>query len=123
MPETIVTKSNSANRSITLPMPNILNCETLADLAKFQGEDLCVSQIKAQLTVGYRAKVRGMLEKKDDNGDFELSDEAIAKKIDPNWKPELRQVKTAEEKAMEALGALSPELRKAVLEQAKALKG
>lgn len=122
MSATIVTKSNPAKREITLPMPEILKCETLADLVKLQGETLCVNHIKQQVTIAFRAKVRNLLEKVDDNGDPEYTDDQIKKKIDPNWVPELRVTKTAQERALEALGKLDPETRKAVLAQAKAIK-
>ena len=121
MSETIVTKSSKVfkdfpkGREIELPTPKILACESLADLVAAQGQDQCVAQIKAQLTVSYRSKIRTMLETIDDNGDPKNSDKA-AKAVDlDDWKPEPRIRKTAEEKAMEALGALPPEVRAAVL--------
>ena len=121
MVETIVTKSSKVfkdfpkGREIELPVPKILLCETLADLVKAQGEDQCVNQIKAQLTVAYRSKIRTMLESADDNGDPKNSEKAV-KAVDlSDWKPEPRIRKTAEERAMEALGALPPEVRAAVL--------
>ena len=112
---TIITKSNKADREITLEAPKVLEMETLKELVAFQGEEMCVNQIRAQLTVGYRAMVRTKLEATDDNGDPTNSDEDI-KKIDmSDWKPEPRVRKTAEEKALEALGALDPAVREAVL--------
>jgi len=121
MSETIVTKSSKVfkdfpkGREIELPTPKILLCETLEDLVAAQGEDQCVSQIKSQLTVSYRSKIRTMLESLDDNDDPKNTDKAI-KAVDlGDWKPEPRIRKTAEEKAMEALGALPPDVRAAVL--------
>lgn len=121
MSETIITKSNKVfkdfpkGREIELSTPAILVCESLADLVAAQGEDQCINQIKAQLTVSYRSKIRTMLESEDDNKDPKNTDKAI-KTVDlTDWKPEPRIRKTAEEKAMEALGALPPEVRAAVL--------
>lgn len=122
---TIVTKSSKTfkefpkGREITLPTPKVLTCETLADLVKIQGEDQCINQIKAQLTVAYRAKIRAMLDAEDDNKDPRNTEEAIKAINLDDWKPEPRVRKTAEEKAMEVLGLLPPEVRAAVLAEYK----
>ena len=110
----IATKSNKANREIDLDAPEILEAETLADLVNAQGEELCVSQIKAQLTIGFRSHIRSKLESMTDDN-FTHEDEAIQAMDFTDWKPEARTRKTAEEKAMDILGSLPPEVRAAVL--------
>jgi len=104
-------------RSIDFPMLKVLTVETLADFAKTLGEDYCLHQLKAQIKISWRSKMRIMMEKRDDNGDFEHSDEAILKIFNANWTPELRVTKTPEEKALAALGALDPATRKLVMAQ------
>lgn len=110
-------------RSLDFPVPNILQVETLADIAKSLGEDYCLHQLKAQIKISWRSKMRLLMEKKDDNGAFENSDEAILKAFDPAWTPELRVTKTPEEKALAALGALDPATRKLVMAQMAKQKG
>jgi hypothetical protein len=112
---TIVTEAKAVERSIELDMPAILTAETLSDLVNIQGEDLCVKQIKAQLTIAFRSKIRGLLSSKTED-DFTNSDEEIAEMDFSDWKPEARVRKSAEEKAMDILGSLPPEVRAAVLE-------
>jgi len=109
-------------RSLDFPMPNILQVETLKDMAEKLGEDYCLHQLKAQIKVSWRSKMRVLMEKKDDNGAFENTDEAVIATFDPAWTPELRVTKTPEEKALAALGALDPETRKLVMAQMKKLK-
>jgi hypothetical protein len=111
----ISVKSNAADREITLDEPNVLSCSTLADLAESLGEELCVNMIKNQFKVSFRAVVRRKLEEKDDNEDFVNSDDSIMAEDYSDWKPTLRITKTPEEKALEALGNLPPEVREAVL--------
>ena len=107
--------SNAAGREINVNEPNVLELTSLAELAEALGEDLCINQIKNQLKVSFRAVVRRKLEEKDDNEEFVNSDEALKAEDFSDWKPVLRVTKTPEEKAMEALGALPPEVREAVL--------
>jgi len=109
--------SNQAAREITVSEPIIMGCSTVEELVEALGEDLVVNQVKNQLKVSFRAVVRRKLEEKDDNGEFSNSDEAIIAEDFSDWKPTLRITKTAEEKAMEALGNLPPEVREAVLAQ------
>ena len=111
--------SNQVEREITVEEPAVLGLPTLAELAEGLGEDLAVNMIKNQLKVSFRAVVRRKLEEKDDNGEFVNSDDAILAEDFSDWKPTLRITKTAEEKAMEALGNLPPEIRDAVLAQFK----
>lgn len=126
----IKTVSNAAGREIELEAPAIFAAETLADIAKIQGEDLCVQHIKSQLHISYRSMVRVLLEKKikdaegKDTEDEAYDDDAIAQMDFTAWCPTLRVTKTPEEKALEALGALDPAIRDAVLANfAKAKKG
>jgi len=109
--------SNQATREITVTEPAIMGCSSVEELVEALGEELVVNQVKNQLKVSFRAVVRRKLEEKDDNGEFSNSDEAIAAEDFSDWKPSLRITKTAEEKAMEALGNLPPEVREAVLAQ------
>lgn len=104
-----------AGRSITINEPDVLGMTTLADLAEALGEDLCINQIKAQLKVSFRAVIRRKLDEVDDNGEVVNNDDAIVAEDYSDWKPVLRVTKTAEEKAMEALGNLDPEVREAIL--------
>lgn len=107
--------SNSAGREVTVKEPDVLGIDSLAELAEALGEDLCVNQIKNQLKVSFRAIIRRKLEEKDDNEEFVNSDDAIVAEDFSDWKPTLRVTKTPEEKALEALGNLPPEVREAVL--------
>ena len=107
--------SNAAAREIVLDEPAIMNLTTLAEFAEVQGEDLCINQLKNQLKVSFRSVVRRKLEEKDDNEEALNSDAAILAEDFSDWKPTLRITKTPEEKALEALGALPPEVREAVL--------
>ena len=107
--------SNAASREVSVEEPTVLGINTLAELAEIQGEDLCVNQIRNQNKVSFRAVIRRKLEEKDDNEEFTNSDESITTEDYSDWKPTLRVTKTPEEKAMEALGNLPPEVREAVL--------
>jgi hypothetical protein len=111
--------SNQVNRDVTVEEPAVLGLPTLVELAESLGEDLAVNMIKNQLKVSFRAVVRRKLEEKDDNGEFINTDDAIMAEDFSDWKPTLRITKTPEEKAMEALGNLPPEIRDAVLAQFK----
>lgn len=104
------------DRVIEFQIPKVLLFESLSDLAKELGEDYLVHQIKNQMRITWRAKMRTAMEKKDDNGDYVYTDDQIMEKVyDQAWVPELRITKTPEEKALEALGALDPETRKLVI--------
>jgi len=109
--------SNQANREITVQEPDVLGLATIEDQVVALGADLAKNMINNQLKVSFRAVVRRKLEEKDDNGEFVNSDEAVAAEDFSDWKPTLRITKTAEEKALEALGNLPPEVRDAVLAQ------
>lgn len=107
--------SNAAAREISVVEPTILGMGTLEELVETMGEELIVAQVKAQLKVSFRAVVRRKLEEVDDNKEFINSDEAILAEDFSDWKPTLRITKTPEEKALEALGNLPPEIREMVL--------
>jgi len=109
--------SNQVERDITVTEPVVLNLGTIEELVQSLGEDLAVNMIKNQLKVSFRAVVRRKLEEKDDNGEFSNSDDTILAEDFSDWKPTLRITKTPEEKALEALGNLPPEVRDAVLAQ------
>jgi len=99
------------DRTITTTCPRVLEVETLEELAGLIGSDVCMNKIKAQLTVDYRAKIRGMLTKLDDNGDIENTDETIMAEAEKlvDWVPVIRVRKSEEEKAMESISGLSSE--------------
>lgn len=107
--------SNQANREVTVEQPAVLDMNSVEELVEALGEELVVNQVKAQLKVSFRAVVRRKLEEKDDNEEFINSDDAILAEDFSDWRPSLRVTKTPEEKAMEALGNLPPEVREAVL--------
>jgi len=125
---TIKTVSNAAGRTIETEVPAIFLAETLADIAKIQGEDLCVQHIKSQLAISFRSMIRGLLEKKvkDAEGkdtEDDANDDVTILAVDfTTWCPTLRVTKTPEEKALEALGALDPAVREAVLANFAAAK-
>ena len=107
--------SNQAAREITVDEPAVLCISSVAEMVGALGEELALNMLKNQLKVSFRAVVRRKLEEKDDNGEFVNSDETIAAEDYSDWKPTLRITKTPEEKALEALGNLPPEVREAVL--------
>jgi hypothetical protein len=107
--------SNAVNREITVSEPEVLQLSTIADQIESLGEELVVNMVKNQLKVSFRAVVRRKLEEKDDNGEFSNTDEAIQTENYSDWKPTLRITKTAEEKALEALGNLPADVRASVL--------
>jgi len=109
--------SNQANREITVTEPAVLNLGTVEEMVQSLGDDLALNMIKNQLKVSFRAVVRRKLEEKDDNGEFSNADDAILAEDFSDWKPTLRITKTPEEKALEALGNLPPEVRDAILAQ------
>lgn len=107
--------SNATSREVNIAEPVVIGLGTLAELAEALGEDLCINQIKNQLKVSFRAVIRRKLEEKDDNEEFVNSEDSIATEDYSEWKPVLRISKSPEERAMEALGNLPPEVREAVL--------
>lgn len=107
--------SNAKGREITVTEPAVLGITDVASMVESLGEDLVVNMVKNQLKVSFRAVIRRKLEEQDDNEEFVNSDEALLAEDFSDWKPSLRITKTAEEKALEALGNLPPEVREAVL--------
>ena len=107
--------SNQAGREITVDEPAVLGLTTVEEIVETLGGELVVNMVKNQLKVSFRAVVRRKMEEVDDNGETVNSDDAITSEDHSDWKPTLRVTKTAEEKALEALGNLSPEVREAVL--------
>ena len=107
--------SNQAGREIVVDEPIVLGLTSVEELVEALGADLVVNMVKNQLKVSFRAVVRRKMEERDDNEEFTNSEEAITAEDFSDWKPTLRITKTAEEKALEALGALAPEVREAVL--------
>ncbi len=107
--------SNAAGREVSVQEPLVLGMTSVEELVEALGADLVVAQVKAQLKVAFRAVVRRKLEEKDDNEEFVAEVDTLAEEDYSDWKPTLRITKTPEEKALEALGNLPPELREAVL--------
>ena len=107
--------SNQANREITVTEPNVLTLSTVEEMVQALGDDLAVNMIKNQLKVSFRAVVRRMLEEVNDNNEFVNTDDAVLAEDFSDWKPTLRITKSPEEKALEALGNLPPEVRDAIL--------
>jgi NACalpha-BTF3-like transcription factor len=107
--------SKQKDREITVEEPTVLGITEVASMVEALGEDLVVNMVKNQLKVSFRAVIRRKLEEQDDNEEFVNDDDALANEDFSDWKPSLRITKTAEEKAMDALGSLSPEVREAVL--------
>lgn len=118
---TIETTSKKANRNIVTPIPDILQMTTVKNLVEVMGEELVVAKVQAQLTIDFRAKIRGMLESGDlENGVFTYSDDDILNMDFSDWKPEMRTRKTPEEKLLAAIAAsgMSPEQIKAIIDAA-----
>lgn len=111
----VVSNKKGMEREITVNEPEVLGMTSIEDLVAALGEDLAIAQIKAQLKVSFRAVVRRKMEETDDNDEPVNSDEAILEEDFSDWKPTLRVTKTPEEKAMEALGNLPPEVREQIL--------
>lgn len=107
--------SKQKGREITVDEPAVLGITDIAAMVESLGEELAVNMIKNQLKVSFRAVIRRKLEEQDDNDDFVNSEDALLAEDFSDWKPSLRITKTAEEKALEALGNLPPEVREAVL--------
>jgi len=107
--------SNQAGREVTVDEPAVLGLTSVEEIVESLGAELVVNMVKNQLKVSFRAVVRRKIEETDDNDESVNSDEMIAAEDFSDWKPVLRITKTAEEKAMDALGSLSPEVREAVL--------
>ena len=116
-----ITNDEKINRSITLPLPNVMETETLADLVAAVGEDFCLNKVKGAMIIMLRSMIRGKLSAKakdaegNDLEDFANSDKDITKAWDVKWVPELRVQKSAEEKALDTLQGLSPEEMQAVM--------
>lgn len=124
MTETIVTKHNDKDskgnivetRQAETAAPRVLQSNvSLQELVDSLGEDYVRKKVQAQLIIDFRSKIRTQLEKKDDNGDYSVSVEEIQNSDYSDWTPELKQRKSAEEKAKEQIDKLSPEQRAAVL--------
>lgn len=115
----IITKSNKEGREVTTSMPTVLDPEiSLKELIEALGEEMSKSKIQSQLTVDFRSRVRGQLEAKDDNEEYRYSEDEIATADYTDWVPETRTRKSAEEKAADILGKLSPDQIKAALAKA-----
>lgn len=114
MSNMILTKSNKVGREVEVETPEILGMTDIGALVEAMGEEAVVKSIQAQLTVSFRSHIRTKLESQTD-GEFNNSDEDIIAMDFSDWKPEARTRKTAEEKAADLMGKLSPEQIAAVL--------
>jgi len=124
MSESIVTKGklkdNDGNvldeRSAETNSPRVLQTDvTLQELVEAVGEDYVKSKTQAQFTIDFRSKVRTQILKLDDNGDYSVSIEEIESQDYTDWAPELKQRKSAEEKAAETIDKLNADQKQAVL--------
>lgn len=123
---TIVTKSAEktdregniikAYREIELEKPAILIVDNVAGLVEVMGEEAIVKAVTAQITVSFRSHIRVKLDSMTD-GEFNHTDADIEEIDFTDWKPESRTRKSAEEKAAELMGKLTPEQIQAVLAQ------
>lgn len=131
------TNAEKVDRSITLPLPSVMETETLADMVTLVGEDFCLNKVKGQMKIMLRSIARGKLEainlpedekrsltelhKLISTGEFKPnfvnSDKDISKAWDVKWVPELRVQKSAEEKALDTLQGLTPEEMQLVMEK------
>lgn len=111
---TITTKSNKADREVTVGAPDVLKVTTVADAIAILGEDVALTKIKAQLTIDFRSHIRGKLESMSDDA-YNYTDEEIIAADYSDWKPEARTRKSSAEKAAELLGKMSPEELKAAM--------
>jgi spore cortex formation protein SpoVR/YcgB (stage V sporulation) len=107
--------SKPSGRDISVEEPAILCMTTVEEFVEAIGADHVVKLVNAQLKVSFRAVIRRKLEEVDDNDEPVNSDDAITSEDFSDWQPTLRITKTAEEKAMEALGNLPPEVREQIL--------
>jgi len=98
-------------RVLEFDKPDVLECTTLDDLVAIQGEEYCLSQILAQLKIQFRSHTRTKMDAVTEDGEFVNSDETLLALNFSEWKPEVRQRKSAFEKAMAILGTLPPEER------------
>ncbi len=115
MSDTILTKSNKADRSVEVEKPDCLKATDLQGVIELIGEAVTFSKVAAQLTIDFRSHIRSKLES-ETNEQSNYDDEAIINCDYSDWKPEARTRKSAAEKAKEQLGKLNPSELKALLE-------
>jgi hypothetical protein len=82
---------------------------SLQELVDALGEDYVKQKVQAQLTIDFRSKIRGQLEKNDDNGDPAVDPATIEAEDYSDWTPELRQKKSKVESLAERASKLSEE--------------
>lgn len=117
------TKSIVEERVVETAKPDVLLAETLDDLVRSLGADMIYRKTMAQLIIDFRSHVRSLLAKKEGdypNHQWTNSSDAIAAMDFSGWVPETQQRKSAEEKAAEQLGKLTPEQIEAALQLASA---
>lgn len=123
MSESILTKAKfkdeqgniTEERTAETNSPRILQSDvTLQELVEALGEDYVRQKVQAQLIIDFRGKIRTQLSKLDDNGEYAISLEEIQNEDYSDWTPELKQRKSAEEKAAEVISKLSEDQLAAV---------
>lgn len=124
MSESIVTKAKMKDeqgniieeRTAETNAPRILQSDvTLQELVEALGEDYVRQKVQAQLIIDFRGKIRTQLSKLDDNGEYAVDVSEIENEDFSDWTPELKQRKSAEEKAAEVIGKLSEDQLRAAL--------
>lgn len=104
-----------AEREIDLKRPKVLRAKTIAELIKAIGEEMAFNDLMAQVEIKFRSKIRTLIGSKNDNGDWENSDEDVAASYDDTWVPEVRVRQTAEEKIAKLADGMTPDQLKAAL--------
>ena len=111
--------SSKRDAYVDASTPDILAIGTIKGLVETLGEELVVSKVQAQLIVDFRAMVRGKMESFDkETEDFRYDLAPIESEDYTDWKPELTVRKSAEEKAADLFGKLTPDQIKAALAKA-----
>lgn len=126
---TMLTKANgitlgdgsTQDRELKHPTPRVLLTENLQELLETLGDDaemIVFKKAVGQLTVDFRAVIRGQMTSVDkETGQFANDDASILDGLE-NWVPKLRQVRSREEKIADDLANLTPEQIAEVLAQA-----
>lgn len=112
----VVSGPAKRNAFIDTVTPDVLKMDKLADLVEALGEEMVVNKVQSQLIIDFRSQVRGKMESYDAENEVYRYDLDEVENADyTDWKPELRQRKTAEDKAKELFGKMNPDQIKAAL--------
>ena len=115
----IVTKSNKTGREVETAKPEALKATSLDEVVERLGEEMTLKKVLAQLTIDFRSHVRSLLEAGDiENEDYTHELDDVASMDFSEWVPQTQTRKSAEEKAADLLGKLTPEQIQAALAMA-----